>query len=199
MDYYFVDEYERLDRDYCFIDFPPKEIHLQSWRLMEGAPISEVYPEDIGVTMSNEYPGRVLTDFIANVELCLIVSKAVKKTMEKVNQGPIEFLPLWIYNHKSRLESKDYFYVNPLGAYDVLDLNKSGVDYYEDSEKVVSVDWYVLSRKKLNQPNLPDIFRIKEWPKAYVISQRMLEALQAMNPAPVNLVVEKIEIHEDVE
>ncbi|AZZ95324.1 hypothetical protein EUZ85_02295 [Hahella sp. KA22] len=161
--------------------------------------MAEIYPEDIGVTMSNEFPGRVLTDFIANVELCLIVSKAVKETMVKVNQGPIEYLPLWIYNHKSRLESKDYFYVNPLGTYDVLSLEKSHIKFFEDTDKVVRVYSYVLSREKLNQPNLPDIFRIKEWPKAYVISQRMLEALQAMNPAPVNLVVEKIEIHEDVE
>ncbi len=190
MNYYFIDQYERQNDDYCFISDPPQEISLLSSYIMDGTPAITKYPTVVQALMSDERGGRMLTDFIGNGELCLIVSLAAKTVMEQINRGPVEYLPLSILNHKGRLASADYFYVNPLGAYDCLDYAHSEIEYFEDTQKVVDVDRYVLCPKKLEQ--VPDLFRIKEEPTGcYVISQTLLDALQAAQLT--NLVVVPIE------
>ncbi|WP_020405097.1 imm11 family protein [Hahella ganghwensis] len=192
--YYFIDNYKRLDRDFCFIESPVEEIRLASWKITDGESIKAEYPEGAAVKMSDR-GGRVLSDFIGTKTLCLIVSKRVKELIEGFVQGSFEYLPLSIINHKDRLETEDYFYINPLGSYDCLNYDESEIDYLDgDKDRIIGVDRFVLSRQKM--ASIPDLFRIKEDPSEYVISQRLLDALRSMDPEPTNLVVEEIEVSE---
>ncbi len=193
MKYYFLETYDRLDRDFCFIDQPVEEIRLASWKIIKGASIEDEYPESAAVRMSDQAPGRVLTDFIGNEELCLIVSKRIKELFESIVSCHTEYLPLSIINHKNRVASKEYFYINPIGTLDALNHDQSVIKYLDgDKDRIVRVRKFVLSQKKLS--DAPDLFRIKEKPTKYVISQKLLDALRSLDPEPTNLVVKEIKV-----
>jgi hypothetical protein len=113
----------------------------------------------------------------------LIISKRLKDAMSAVNQGPVQYLPLAIYNHKKRLASDDYFIVNPLGTMDVLDTSVSEIEYLDG--EVVEITKYVLDPQKVMQ--VPDVFRIKEEPEAYVVSERVVDEWRKLAPKPTNI------------
>lgn len=96
-------------------------------------------------------------------------------------------MPLAIYNHKGRLASSDYFIVNPLGTVDALDLERSQIEWL--GSDIVEIEKRVLDPEKLK--GAPDLFRLKEEPSAYVISQRLIAKLTP--PPPTNFYVQRLE------
>ncbi len=73
--------------------------------------------------------GIVLSDFIGNSELSIIVSKEVKVIIEKVCGDSCEYQPLSIKNRKGGIASSEYFYINPIGTYDFLNKKESIIEY----------------------------------------------------------------------
>jgi hypothetical protein len=120
----------------------------------------------------------------------LIVHREVKDVIAEVNEGPTEYLPLRIYNHKKRLASDEYFIVNPLGAQDCLDLSASKIEYM--GKKIVAVKSIVLDRKKLEKA--PDLFRVREDTTVYVASQRLLKRIMMGERTTTNITADVLPV-----
>jgi len=140
--------------------------------MAEGESIIDEWPEHARLDMDKSEPGIRLADLIGNTQSYLILSKRVKEVIESMIPKDVEYLPVEIFNHKGRLASKDYFIVNPIGAVDCLHLKKSKIIYDEPgSDEIIDIDEFVLDKKKLK--NVPHLFRIKEDPGEYVMSQAL--------------------------
>ncbi|CAM3093189.1 imm11 family protein [Corallococcus soli] len=184
MKYYLLKTLAQTRPEFCVLLKFPEDMGLKSWKLGDGVELhAGEYPQDAKIFMSDEEPGIEFPDLVPNTVRLLIVSKRLKNGMEEVNRGPVQYLPLSIYNHKKRLASTDYFVVNPLGTVDVLDTSASKIEYLDG--KVVEITKYVLDPKKIAQA--PDLFRIKEAPESYVVSERVLDAWRKITPKPTNI------------
>jgi hypothetical protein len=192
MNYYRIDVYDRQDPDYCFIERPPEEIHLLSSCISGGLPAAAEYPDNVIAKMDHNESGILLSDFIGNSELSLICSGRVKAVIEKHCGDFCEYLPVSIENHKGRIASSDYFYINPLGLHDCLNLSLSDIKRTEDG-KVLRVRKYVFDFNKLK--DVPPLFRVPEDKTRYFISPKLADALQEI-PELTNLNLEPINVAE---
>jgi hypothetical protein len=190
MKYYLVNIFRKAKKDLCRLDAYPEGMDTKTWKIGKGVALAPGdYPEDARIAMSDDDPAMRVADIVPNARNLLIVSRPVKEVMERVNQGPTQYLPLTILNHRKRPASTDHFIVHPTGTWKVLDLQASEIEMLKD--KVVGVDKMVFDPKLL--ADAPDLFRVPEQPYSYYISHRLLEELRALRPEPVNLNVEEIE------
>lgn len=184
MKYYLLKTLAQTKPEFCVLRSYPEGMGLKTWKLGDGVELQEgEYPQDAKIFMSDQEPGMEIPDLVPNTGQMLIVSKRLKDGIAAVNQGPVQYLPLAIYNHKKRLASGDYFIVNPVGPLDVLDTSASEIEYHDG--EVVQITKYVLDPDKLAQA--PDIFRIKENPEAYVVSERVFDEWRKLSPKPTNI------------
>ena len=184
MKYYILRTLEQTKPEFCILHDYPEGMGLKTWKLGDGVELLDgEYPQDAKIFMSDEETGVELPDLVPNTGNMLIVSKRLKDGMSAVNRGPIQYLPLTIYNHKKRPASKDHFIVNPIGALDVLDTDASEIHYHRG--EVLKVTKYVLDPEKLK--HVPDIFRVKENPEAYVVSERIFTEWRKIAPKPTNI------------
>ncbi|WNO10393.1 imm11 family protein [Teredinibacter sp. KSP-S5-2] len=190
MKYYKLNVYRRQDKDFSFIERPPEEIALLSSYIMSGKKAASKYPEDVVAKMSDR-GGLVLSDFIGNAELSIIAHESVKNTIESVCGDACEYLPVSIENHKGRIASDEYFYINPLGTYDCLNKELSDIDYTDDG-KVIGVDEFVFDLEKLQ--DVPDLFRVPEDHSVYFISEKLVETIKQAKPDVTNLNLQEKEV-----
>src|SRR5262245_662738 len=132
--------YFRLDtngdvsnENYCFTDRTPRPIG--AYALKTGGRVADRYPDgpgEVTLRLGDDYPGLQLTSFIGNTDTLLIVTRDVASLVESLQPGSIEVVPFTLINHKGRTHSKDYVFLNPIGAYDCLDLGKSECERYKD-------------------------------------------------------------------
>jgi hypothetical protein len=186
MNFYLLNTMPVEDDDYCFLVKPPTGIEMIDYKTAKGLPIAAEYPADVRMYMDDNHQGIKVPDLIGNSRGLLIVSKRLKEAIEQGNTGATEYLPMSIYNHKRRRASGDHFIVNPLGAMDCLDLARSDIEWLDG--EVVAVNTFVLDPGKLK--NVPDLFRIKEEPHRYVISEQL--ARQFMPLDPTNIYLEEL-------
>lgn len=159
------------------------------YKLYDGEPFGDEYPKAARVYMSSDFPGMKLPDFVSNMNGALMVSRKVKESIQAIQKAPTEYLPAVIYNHKKRVASQDYFFINPLGTVDCLHLKKSKIEWHK--KDVVDVEEAVLDKRKLK--DLPDLFRVREKPHLYVASWTLVKAWIDMDPRPTNCFVEELE------
>jgi hypothetical protein len=175
-----------IEPSFCFVDTLPTGTGLDNVDAANpsrGEPAAAVYPADARVFMSPRFGGMELPDFVCNTRGLMIVHRRVKEVVERVQRGATEYLPVAIYNHKRRLASAEYFVVNPIGTYDVLDLEASDIEW--DDGEVVHVNQMVLDAKKVKQA--PDLFRPNEDPSAYIISRKIATEIIKFSPPYTNL------------
>ncbi|WP_255207651.1 MULTISPECIES: DUF1629 domain-containing protein [unclassified Myxococcus] len=113
MNYYLILPMPRQKLEYSFIDEPPEGLGLNRYKVGHGERLGAEYPAATRVYMTDRYQGIQVSDYVENACGMLIVSKRVKAVFERVNQSPVEHLPLAIYNHKKRPASTNHFIVNP--------------------------------------------------------------------------------------
>lgn len=177
------------DEELCFLDKAPKDLGARSAYLARGKSVKGFYPEDPRIDLSEENPGLRLASFIGNIRRMLVVSPPLRALLETWCQGQdVEYLPVHIYNHRGRLHTKEYSIINPLGAFDCLDRDRSEVEMMDD--EVLSVERIVLSPKKLERA--PHLFRVREDPGVYVVSEALSEVMRA--GAFTNVVLEPMEV-----
>lgn len=193
MKWYEINLMPSVSKDFVFIKHPfPEEMKRWSYKLSSGVnPVGEDYPDEPKVHMDEAETGMVLADLIGNVSSALCVSKRVKELIasEDLITDEIEYLPVWIYNHKGRLASKDYFLINPIGTVDALDHEASEIDMFEGD--VVEIDKTVLDARKCMKA--PDLFRLKEEPHRYIVSSDVTYDLAQLNPPVTNMLFIELE------
>ncbi|MFY2558737.1 imm11 family protein [Corallococcus terminator] len=183
MKFYSVNLLPLMDRGFTVIRSLPEGTHDYGYRMSTGLEMAERYPRDARVFMDARLPGIKLPSLVANTSSVLLVAAPVKAVIEKSQVGKMEYLPLAIYNHKKRLASSDYFIVNPLGTFDCLDLEQSEIQYNKGD--IVAVHRPILDPKKI--ASAPDLFRVPENRRLYVISERLAAGLKAIKATNVYL------------
>ncbi len=180
MDYYSIDMLaDRGEGGYCFTDRLPDGIGLQTYKLSGGIPIAKDYPEnpfDVELHLGEDYPGLALPSFIGNTGRLLVFHKDAAETVRKFDIAETEILPFSLYDHKNRVYSKDYVFLNPLRIVDCVHHNLSEIKYTKKG-KLLKINKLVLDEKKLK--DAPDLFRLEDKPNVCLFSASVVDALQA--------------------
>jgi hypothetical protein len=117
---------ERYQEGSCVIQNP--EGFGDQFLLMEGVELLNQWPENVFCRMDAEFPKDIhLSDNLYGGDYPVISRRLKDQVSVLTGVSQIEFLPVSILNHKGRVASKDYFILNPLGAVDCIDIEKSGV------------------------------------------------------------------------
>lgn len=177
MKYFLVDTLGDLDYgDYCILDKAPEGIGVKYSFLVRGRPIGSDFPSDAKIRMSPDRTGIKLGGLIASTKNFLILHRDVVDVVkEACGDAEIEYLPVSVVNHKGRVQSPDYFIVNPIGTLDCLDPDASEIVYFNDTEKVVRIDRMVIDPSRLE--GAPSLFRIKQAPAKYVVDEALADSL----------------------
>ncbi|WP_437995567.1 DUF1629 domain-containing protein [Sorangium sp. So ce185] len=177
MRYYKLDTLgDTRDRDLCLLEDEPKDMGLEGYYLAMGKPARDHIPADLSISMSEDYPGIVTASLIGNFNNYLLVSTAMKEIIEQHCAGlDIEYFQFALINHKGRVHTRDYWIVNPIGAYDCLDFGASKIKY--SGSDIVSIKERVLSAAKL--AGAPSLFRIARDVQTYVVAEPLAEAFRA--------------------
>lgn len=178
MRFFSLDLIPSEDPSLAFLDSEPEGTRANCYKMSKGYAMGADYPADARIYMSEEYPGFKLASFIGNTDSLLILSAQVKAAIEQFGVPDVEYLPVAIYNHKRRLASSDYFIVNPLGALDCLNLEKSDIKY--SGTDIVHVEEMVLDARKV--AHAPGLFRVKEDRYTYIFSEPLLAKLIPLKP-----------------
>ncbi|MFY0523312.1 imm11 family protein [Archangium gephyra] len=149
----------------------------QAWRLGEGERMGNKFPTQASYPLSKNRKGMKLTDFIPNKFSRLIVSEKVRKLLE-AEPLDIEWLPVSIIDKKDRVVDVPYAIAHVLGTVDCVDLERSEYDRSSFSPE----QFLVIRRLVLREDKIPEqrsLFRIKEYPRAFIIRVDLLEKLAA--------------------
>jgi uncharacterized protein DUF1629 len=191
MKYFLLDTLGDVDGERAVIDRAPEDLGLQYYRLAKGVRIGDLYPDDARVLMSKKFQGLKLDSLLGNTKGFLIVKVPVKEAIEAhCADDDIEYLPFTLYNLKKRVQSKDYFIVNPIGTVDCLNLEASVIKYVDkpgdpSHGAVVNVKKYVFEPKKLKRA--PALFRVKEKPTRYVVNEQLASAFDKAKFSNISL------------
>jgi len=166
------------DDDNCILENFVDGIRPESWRVHKGEPLASVYPERARVFMSATDSGTRLGSLVGNTRSMLIASGPFRDIIEAhVGKKKIEYLPLAIHDHRKRLVGADYWLVNPLGAWDCIDLAKSDVLRDEDDPKeVLEVNEMVLDRARALKA--PQLFRPEHNRSYYILRSELVADLE---------------------
>ena len=179
------------NEDYCFIPTGPRGGELTAYNLKVGKRVADKYPGGIGdvtLQLGEDYPGLELTSYIGNTNSMLVVDKRTAAIVQAHNVGEIEVIPFKLLNHKGRVHSTDYVFLNPIGWIDCLDKDRTLFDR-KDNGTIVRVNKPVLASAKLH--GVPDLFRIQEMLSRYVFSEVLVADLR--EKGCTNFVFEKLE------
>ncbi|AEI64060.1 imm11 family protein [Corallococcus macrosporus] len=159
-----------------FLDQEPEVLGLDGYCLAAGEPIGESYPSGVKVQPGEERPGIQLSSVLGNNFNFLIVSAEVKETIAQHCAGAaIEYLPFTLLDHRGRVRSQDYFFINPLGCVDAVDAAASDIKYHR-SGAVVAIRKLVLDPQKLL--GAPGLFRLKQDLQRYIVSEPLVRAFK---------------------
>lgn len=191
MRYFFLDTLASDDPKHYFIDKRPKGLGLKSWRMAKGAAVQAEWPtEPPPVYPSDDCLGVKLTSRIGTTLGYLIVCSELRDVIkEHCQDAAVEYLPITLFSKKKRVQSTDYCLVNPVGAIDCLDLERSNIAYTPEGE-IIDVKKAVLNHGKLK--DAPALFRIKETPRQYVLTEPLARAIAARSFT--NIFVQEIEL-----
>jgi hypothetical protein len=164
--------------DLCILDHFFQGIEIKSYMVCFGERLGDLYPKDARIQMTESRTGLKLSSLLGNTKNILMVSKELRAVIEKVCANvEIEYLPFTIIDHRGRPFSRDYCVVNPIGALDCLDHKASKTEWgTEDPTDIVSVEEYILDRKKVN--GAPPLFRIEGDPCELVLGQPLLDEIK---------------------
>jgi hypothetical protein len=159
--------------------------------MAKGARIAQKWPmEPPAVYPIDDCLGTKLPALIGTTLGYLILNSDLRKIVQdKCATCDIEYLPINLLNRKGRLQSQDYCLVNPIGTVDCLDHERSKIAYTDKGE-VIEVDVFVLDPRCLK--GVPALFRIKEDPSKYVLTEPLASAFA--DHAFTNVLLHHIEV-----
>jgi hypothetical protein len=160
----------------CFVTRFVAGIERHSYRTHLGEPLAPDYPPVGRILLSGDHPGRGLSSFIGNERSMMIVCSSFADAVMTHCDAGVEVLPLTICDQHGDTLSADYFIINPLGAYDCLDLERSDITLSSrDPAKILRIRRHVLDRDKM--AGAPQLFRVAGDPSEYVIGRQLARDL----------------------
>ncbi len=174
------------DRTLAFFRDSPKGLELRDFHLLWGIALGEHYPLNARLLMDPRTRGHKLSSFLGNTLGTLIMHTPMKDVVQQTCSNEIEYLPVAIVNHKGRVQSEDYWFVNPLGTVDCVDRAASEIDFdADDPTQILGVTRLALSAAKL--VDAPHLFRVPEKKSEYFFSATLVKALAAHDFTNVQL------------
>ena len=124
----------------------------------------------------NVEEGKIFTDYLANDNGWLIVSKNFFDLMEETVGETIQYLDINITNSITKEEYKNYKVANVTTLLDALDLENSIYDFFElDDEKILSVEKYALKKEEISNY---DIFKLEGETIPIFVSERFKKIVE---------------------
>jgi hypothetical protein len=178
---------DEADRERALVDTRPPGLDGWDFCASQGEPMAEHYPPNGHVVISERY-GLRLTDFVSNTLNYVIASRGMKEVIEAHSNVAIEYLPLSIFNPRKRLQSADYWIVNPIGTVDCVDLDHSVVLRGEETGLITFITEYQFLEARLRDTQ-PSILRPKETPWEVFLDEPTARGLHAIKASNVQLEV----------
>ena len=152
----------------------------KAFKFDEGISLINEYPsvEDCKVYYAPQHPeGTQLYGFLANINRLLIVNSEVKKVFDDLGVDSIEYLPIWLCDHKHEVSSKDYFICNVLSKVDIFDMEESEYDMSSlDESQIDDVDNMVVDYEAI--PDDANVFRASKMLIQIFINDDVKQALE---------------------
>lgn len=126
------------------------KMKIEDWRFGEGEKLAKEFPKNYSFSFSKKWPDRrKLYDFLnESFLLVMVVSERVKTVLTDLEAKNLEFLPVGIKDHKDKPVDAKYYILNPIGAQDAIDFEKSKVRMKKIfKDEVGSIDKLVLKPK----------------------------------------------------
>ncbi len=178
MKYYVLKTDDSLD-DAVVIDGPPIN-GPKNYKYFEFKPLARLFPSEAQLHYSSKYPeGMKLYSFVDNTCNLLIVSDETKNLLSTFLGNKVEYLPVTMVDHrKNTVEDEPYFIVNTLEPIDYIDMDntKAVMDSFEEDE-IMSIKGELFIKRE-NIPEGIHMFRSRNWPRVYIVSQELADVMQ---------------------
>lgn len=164
------------DKRVCSIENIPRKIP-KSYMLSEGVKIGDLYPSEVTLDIFPK-SGDILTDFVDNIDRCVIISSKVKTVFEEqgFDEEKIEYLPFVLHDKKGRPVKEQYHIANLLIKVHCFDYDKAKYTRSTRTGDLLNVEIIELVEDKI--PEDATLFRIGEYPSRVVIRSDFLELLR---------------------
>ncbi|MDG9668057.1 hypothetical protein ONV78_09960 [Hahella sp. CR1] len=197
MKYFIFNSLGDTDNDsYCFTSKAP-EGGIDYYDLIAGFRLSDEYPdriEDVCWRFGDNFAGLELASYIGNPNSILAFSKSsadlITSTAQSGPKSEIEVIPFTLFDHKGKIHSTNYVFLNPVGSIDCINWKKTVCDRRENGD-ISSYERLVIDKNKMCNP--PHLFRIQYLTDEYIFSEVLVNAL--LNADHTNLVFSEIKIH----
>ena len=164
------------DENLMQFDDSPDSIEGHGYKLDEGVPCSDWFPENVLFEMSEE-GGKVLTDSVANHALLKIVSQRFKTFLENHAKEWIEFLPIGVLDHEKQPIKAPYYIANVLRTLPCMDETRSDfVRSAIDKSQVHHIKRLVLDTDQI--PEDANIFRLGQEQDLILVRSDLAEAIE---------------------
>jgi hypothetical protein len=149
----------------------------RDWELQRGVSRRKGFPADAEFSMNPDFPrDRKLADNIPNGSQLVVVSRAVKETVEAAQPPKVEYLPVRIIDHKGRLAADDYLIVNPFDPQECIDLERSDLMWNAiEPDLICGCYKLVLDETKIAEGT--KIFMAKHLPATVFIHRELADTL----------------------
>lgn len=152
----------------------------EAYKFRKGISLLDNYPseEDCKIYYDPQYPEATqLYGFLENINGFLIVNSEVKAIFEGAGVDSIEYLPIWLCDHKHEVSSKDYFICNVLSKVDIFDMEESEYDMSSlDESQIDDVDNMVVDYEAI--PDDAKVFRASKMLAQIFINDDVKQALE---------------------
>lgn len=168
------------------------EVEPETWRFHEGESVARFWPADARIFMTGKERGLELCELVGTTRNAIIAGPKLKALIQKhCPPDTLEILPLSIYDHRKRLLSDEYSFVNPLGAVDCVDLERSSVLWNDGpGSEVLEIRTFVIDRRRGRQA--PQLFRPEHARSDYILRYELAVDIAAANLS--NVVWTKLEV-----
>src|SRR5947209_4553040 len=106
---------DNRNEDLCFTDNPPRGGVVTAYDLKIGRRLAEKYPQgfgDLTVQLSDDHPGLEEPSYLGNTDFLLMVNRQAADVIKAHEVGEVEVIPFKLLNHRKRVHSQDYVFLN---------------------------------------------------------------------------------------
>lgn len=179
---------EKDDETNVYLDLETPYSIPEQYQLRKGVSRLNGWPEDVFFKFSKYKPeGMILTDWVENSPLWLIISDLFKTVLEEFREENIEYLPIKIKNHKGRFVSEHYWIANFLVLIEAVDREHSVFKVDTGNVGCIRMFDKLVLREDILKSG-PVIFRLKEEPMKVIARQDLVERLNEKSITGVRFV-----------